>query len=586
VYSNINFVRGVATLDGRTYAATEGGVVAWDAATAKVAQRWTTANGLSHNLTTSVVVCPVPEIRVVVGTEKGLNLYDPKANAWQRLTPANSKMSGASVAALLCDAATGTLVIGYDSDGLDVYNARAGDWRHIGRTEGLASDYVNAMAMSADGKDIWVASPFGASLVSGEGVKVFDRKTTKLASDGVSGIAVDTAGNVWWGMFEGVVRFSKGAYKLVGETTVAKFPFGTITAIAAAADGSVWLGSGFGDLCHLDAAGQRCLAFAGMPGGPAGLNALAVDARGVVYVASDGAGFSAYDGKAWKQFLGPDERLASNRISALAQDSAGMVWVGTDNGISRGKPGPAGVAWELVRAAERGLPDNVISALCARPKGGMWVAAGAPALYDNGRWTVLTASQGLLQEAVTSIAVDLQDRAWFGTSAGLSMWDGKRMTNLARAQGLPDEQVQALLADGEVMWIGTPSGLVRYDGKAWRLFNDRSAGLPSADVTAIARGADGQLLVGTSRGLARFDGAQASVVREVASDIVTAISVGKNGAVWVATLRGAYRFDGNSWRHVTTADGLPTDRLMAVLVDAAGSVWLGGDGAGVSNLAP
>jgi ligand-binding sensor domain-containing protein len=99
VYANINFVRGVATLDGRAYAATEGGVVAWDVATAKVVQRWTTADGLTHNLATSMAVCPMPETRVVVGTEKGLNLYDPKANGWQRLTPANSRMSGESMAA-------------------------------------------------------------------------------------------------------------------------------------------------------------------------------------------------------------------------------------------------------------------------------------------------------------------------------------------------------------------------------------------------------------------------------------------------------------------------------------------------------
>ncbi len=586
IYANVNFVRGVVALEGRVYAATEGGVVVWDSATAKVVRRWTTSDGLTHNLATSLVICSMPETRVVVGTEKGLNLYDPKANAWQRMTRANSKMSADAVAALLCDAATGTLVIGYDSSGLDLYNAKAGTWRHVGQKEGLASDYVNAMAMSANGKEIWVASPFGASLVSGQSVKVYDSKTTKLASDGVSGVAVDTAGNAWWGMFEGVVRFSKGTYKLISEASVTGFPFGTITAIAPAPDGTVWLASGFGDLCHMDATGQRCLAFTGMPGGLAGLNSLGVDNRGTLYVSSDGAGFSAYDGKAWKDYVSAEEKLASNRISALAQDSAGVMWIATDNGVSYGKAGGGRIAWELMTAAEGKLPDNIVTAMSARPKGGMWFAAGAAALLDNGRWTVLTTAQGLVQEAVTAIAVDDKDRAWFGTPAGISVWDGKRMTNFTRAQGMPDEQVQALLADGEVMWIGTPSGLVRYDGKAWKVFNERSAGLPAPDVSALAKTASGQLLVGTSNGLARFDGARATLVQEVAGNMVTGISVGKDGTVWAATLQGAYRFDGKSWRQFTTADGLPTDSLMAVLVDSTGAAWFGGDGAGVASLAP
>jgi ligand-binding sensor domain-containing protein len=585
-YSNANYVRGVVVLDGRLYAATEGGVAAWELSSGKVVGKWTTLDGLTHNLGSSVVACPVPEMRVVVGTAGGINIYDPKANKWQSLTRANSKMASDSVAALLCDAKSGTLIIGYDSSGLDFYNAKAGTWGHVGQKEGLASDYVNAMAVSADGKDVWVASPFGATLVTDKEVKVYDQKVTKLASDGVSGIAVDAAGNVWWGMFEGLVRLTKGAYKLFTDKTVAQFPFGTITSIAAAPDGSLWMGTGFGDLCHLDAGGQKCLTMKSMPGNPVGLNALAVDAAGQVYYASDGAGVSVYDGKGWRQLTVAGESLASNRISALAEDKDGAIWIATDSGVNKVTFASGKAKWELITASDQGLPDNVVTALFADPKGGVWFGAAAPALLSGGKWTVLTQQQGLLLEAVTCMAADSKGRVWFGTPDGISIWDGKKFQNITAKEGLPEVRIQALLADGDLMWAGTANGLLRYDGKTWQRFDEKGGGLPSADVNFMVPRIGGGFWVGTSSGLAQFDGKEAVVVPEVAREIVTSAAYGKDGTLWVGSMAGAYRYDGKSWRLLSTADGLPTQQIMAVLVDRAGSVWFGGDGAGVARFIP
>jgi ligand-binding sensor domain-containing protein len=417
-------------------------------------------------------------------------------------------------------------------------------------------------------------------------VKVYDQKVTKLASDGVSGIAVDAAGNVWWGMFEGLARLSKGAFKLFTEKTVPQFPFGTVTAIAPAPDGSLWLGTGFGELCHLDAAAQKCLAMKSMPGNPVGLNGLAVDGAGQVYYASDGAGISIYDGKGWRQLTVPGESVASNRITAIAEDRDGAVWIATDSGVNKVTTVDGKAKWELITASDQGLPDNVVTTLFADPKEGIWFGAGAPALLSGGKWTVLTQQQGLVMEAVTCMAADAKGRMWFGTPAGISVWDGKMFQSMAEKEGLPDLRVQALLAQGEVMWAGTANGLLRYDGKAWQRFDEKNSGLPSADVNFVLPRTDGGLWVGTSAGLARFDGEKAAVVPEVAQEIVTSAAYSKGGTLWVGSLAGAYRFDGTTWRLLSTADGLPTQQIMAVLVDRSGSVWFGGDGAGVARFTP
>jgi ligand-binding sensor domain-containing protein len=97
---------------------------------------------------------------------------------------------------------------------------------------------------------------------------------------------------------------------------------------------------------------------------------------------------------------------------------------------------------------------------------------------------------------------------------------------------------------------------------------------------------NGGLWVGTSAGLARFDGARAVLVPEVSQEIITSAAYGKDGTLWVGSMAGAYRYDGKTWRLLSTGDGLPTRQIMAVLVDRAGSVWFGGDGAGVARFIP
>ena len=585
-FTNGNFVRGVAPLDGRIYAATEGGVVAWDASTGEALRKWTTLDGLSHNLATSIVACPIPEMRLVVGTEKGLSIYDPKADAWKRQTRADSGMAADEVAALLCDARTGLLVIGYDSAGIDLFDSKAGTWRHVGEKQGLASDYVNAMAMSPDGKDVWVASPFGATLISGQTVKVYDSKATKLASDGVSGIAVDGAGSVWWGMLEGLVRFSKGAYKLVTDKTVPGFPFGTITVLAPAPDGSLWAGTGFGDLCRLDAAAQKCLPITGLPGVTSGLNNLSADAAGNLYYATDGSGVSRYDGKAWRQYLVPGESLASNRISAITQDKEGHIWIATDSGANRVNPAIERAAWEHITAADQGLPDNVISAVYPSPGGGVWMAAGAPALLEGGKWTVLTVDKGLLAGG--------RHRHHHRRQRACVVRHTRRHQHLGRQEGdQPAEEGRPARRPHP----GAAGGEGHHSGPARRrpcCGTTGSSGRPSRSATASQVPMSACWRVrrtaicwsGPAAGLASFDGRQAKLIPDVVQDYITSIAVAPDGSVWVGTMAGAYRLSGGQWKRFTTADGLPTNRVMAVFVDRAGSVWIGGDGAGVAVYRP
>src|SRR6478609_6562669 len=78
--------------------------------------------------------------------------------------------------------------------------------------------------------------------------------------------------------------------------------------------------------------------------------------------------------------------------------------------------------------------------------------------------------------------------------------------------------------------------------QTWKVSNWHvDDGLPNGDVTAIAQTPDGYLWVGTSLGVARFDGIKFTVFRAnevpgLADSRVVSLLAAKDGTLWVGTL--------------------------------------------------
>jgi ligand-binding sensor domain-containing protein len=66
-------------------------------------------------------------------------------------------------------------------------------------------------------------------------------------------------------------------------------------------------------------------------------------------------------------------------------------------------------------------------------------------------------------------------------------------------EGLPDNNVEAVVQTRDrYLWVGTSKGLARFDGVAFKTFTPQNtAGLPSATVTSLCEDNDGNLWIGT-----------------------------------------------------------------------------------------
>lgn len=296
-------------------------------------------------------------------------------------------------------------------------------------------------------------------------------------------------------------------------------------------------------------------------------------------------------------------------VPALAQDRAGFVWVATGDGVVR---------YDGYRFQPQELdhPDPVrrnlgwVRALLATRDGKVWIGTenAGLAVYDPAIGRIgLHPTLGRLDAAlptVVALAEGADGAVWVARrGGGLDRVepDGLRVTRYRQhslAHPLPDDRVQALAAgrDGQ-LWVGSRSGLSRMrvgSGALERPAGAEPDGLDGRDVQSLLVAEDGRLWVGTRQGeVAIVDPATGRVQRWVAAGpaargAVTSLAQPPGAPVWVGRSTGIDWHDagdGHLLRRLRQdarrPNGLAADEVMALLVDRAGWVWVGGLGLGL-----
>lgn len=155
-------------------------------------------------------------------------------------------------------------------------------------------------------------------------------------------------------------------------------------------------------------------------------------------------------------------------------------------------------------------------------------------------------------------------------------------------QGLPQNSVQAIAQtrDG-YLWIGTSEGLARFDGLRFTVFDKGQ--LPVSNVHALREDRQGNLWIGTyGGGLSVYrDGVFKSYGRKdgLSDENVRVLFEDQAGSLWIGTQAGGVmRFRGGSFSVFGTAEGLANRTVRAICEDALGRLWVGTRGGGLSRL--
>jgi signal transduction histidine kinase len=201
-------------------------------------------------------------------------------------------------------------------------------------------------------------------------------------------------------------------------------------------------------------------------------------------------------------------------VFRLFPDSKGDIWISTFSStavLARwDRASNQIIRYGEVDPEKHGAP----TAFREDRNGALWIGfyQGGVARYRDGQFTFFGPADGLGGGFIRDIYVDREDRVWIATAlGGLNRIDSPAaerpsFATLTSADGLASNQVTCFVEDGQGnIFVGTGRGLDRLDPKTNSIRHYTTAeGLPDDFINVAFAARNGALWFGTLRGLARL----------------------------------------------------------------------------------
>ena len=290
--------------------------------------------------------------------------------------------------------------------------------------------------------------------------------------------------------------------------------------------------------------------------------------------------------------FGIDQGLSGTIGACFMQDKNGIMWIGTDNGISRFD----GEYCEIY-SLEQGLRFSWVTTLFEDNEGQIWISyqnnTGLSVLNKKtGLIKHITTAEGLAGDRVNSFMEDSKGQVWIGTNRGINVIDEKAGTIklIKRGTGLSQNFVSQIFKDSrERLWIAVPGrGIDMINFKEGRIKRfGTPQGLGNNSVIRFAEDDEGQIWVGTFNGGLKVINEKKGYIKQLTrsnglvNDLISDMTIDKDGKIWIGTSRGGvdvYNPKNETIKHLTINEGLSNDNVLAVYADRQGQVWIGTNG--------
>ncbi|HWS26509.1 MAG TPA: two-component regulator propeller domain-containing protein [Xanthomonadales bacterium] len=312
------------------------------------------------------------------------------------------------------------------------------------------------------------------------------------------------------------------------------------------------------------------------------------------------------------------ESIANGVITAISQDSRGLLWFGTSEGLYS-YDGYRFRAFRNQIDDPNSISDDYVRGLMPASDGRMWVASqgGGVSIYDphsdqfENHRPQAGDPHALPSVASLTLAEAANGDVWVGFgNAGLARWShatGRYEQVSVESDDAAPLTVRALQFDraGD-LWIGTGDGLRRLragTSVAQAVYSqpDVPGSFDRQYVYALFEASDGRIWIGTqSQGAAVLDPRSGTVTRLESGDNATShpwvsgFVEPTPGRIWIHTYGGGIDVvDSGSDRIVqrirsdlAVPGGLALDRLTAPFKDRSGLIWVGTWGAGMQRHNP
>jgi ligand-binding sensor domain-containing protein/signal transduction histidine kinase len=281
--------------------------------------------------------------------------------------------------------------------------------------------------------------------------------------------------------------------------------------------------------------------------------------------------------------------LPQNTVRSLLQTRDGYLWIGTNGGLARFD----GVQFTVFDNRDKSrLRENEVWALVEGDDGSLWIGTyggGLSRLHD-GRFTVYTVADGLINDFVAALCKDATGAIWIGTDRGVSRFKDERFQSFTVDDGLRHPKIRGLYADTDgSVWIGSnEGGINRVVNGRLETFEIGGPPPPTSDVRSFCRDRRGTFWIGTYSGLYRLqDGAwtRFTTADGLAADVIPRVHEDSLGNIWVAADHGLHRFVDGAFQPIVIDERNPhSSHITVALGDREGSLWVGTWSQGLAHL--
>ncbi|HEX7357861.1 MAG TPA: two-component regulator propeller domain-containing protein, partial [Ignavibacteriaceae bacterium] len=182
--------------------------------------------------------------------------------------------------------------------------------------------------------------------------------------------------------------------------------------------------------------------------------------------------------------LSIDNGLSQNQVLCVYEDSNGLLWIGTQDGLNLYD----GYTFKIFRhepANENSLLDYAVNVVCETEPGIFWIGTRSGlSKLDLGTGKFIhyqhkaDSTNSLVDNYVWSILKDSEGSLWIGTKNGLSLFNPLTETFINFTYNPPEKKsishnfILSMVEDNNKnIWIGGRGGLDRYDLKQKKFFN-------------------------------------------------------------------------------------------------------------------
>lgn len=314
-----------------------------------------------------------------------------------------------------------------------------------------------------------------------------------------------------------------------------------------------------------------------------------------------------------------EQGLSQNSVRSIMQDSHGLMWFGTWDGLNRFN----GLDFEIFRSDYSGepgqLPNHTINTILEDKHGFLWIGTDhGLSRFDpvsekfRSYFHVPGDSMSLSNDTVKAISTDDDGNIWIGTRKGLNHLvdtSGKFVTFYAGPDDsncLSSNSVRDIYHDSKgVLWVATASGLnkfIRSENKFIKINNEKQNNRWIIDeaVNTIAELPDHNLVVGTEKGISiitpkgenRYNVSSGTDESPLGNGHIMDICVDQKGKVWIATAgSGIFHFYPDTKKMISLNDKpaykkINEEFVNIIFEDHQGIIWIGYAWKGLNKIVP